>query len=161
MNRTLAPPDWAPVEIEAREMGISAAQLIQWIEDGSLEGERFADGWYVAPPMVSLVPPEPPSYETAGIAFRAYRLGPYLTAGRAWHVFKLPVEGAGPRSIRAQIERRMKTTPELPLPIELAGEPLLIDSTLWCDLAAVLVSLEVLHTGAIDGIPVSENEEPF
>jgi hypothetical protein len=53
----------------------------------------------------------------------------------------------------------MTRVPELPLTLELAGERLLIDSSLWCDLAAALVEFDVLQNGCIEELLLDDGNE--
>jgi len=159
VTKSPLPTGWTPVEAYAAESGVPAESLIRLLEEGALEGAYFAGAWYVAPPLVSLECQFTPGSTSAELIFSACRLGPYLTAGRARHVITLDLEDARPLCARAALDEAMTQAPTLPLPIELGGRPWLIDSSLWCDLAAALAAFEVLQTGAISGIPVSDEEE--
>lgn len=152
------PPGWSSAKAHARETGNPAAQLIQWMRAGALEGAELADGWYLAPPLVSLEFGTTGECAVVDFIFGACRMGPYLTAGRGRQVIALQLDDPEPLRVRAALDDAMTRPPVLPLSIELGGHQWLIDSSLWCDLAAALVSFEVLETGAIDGMPVADDQ---
>ena len=159
MNQTVPPDGWIALDTHASRVGIAAEILLRWIMDGRLEGGRFSDGWYVAPPLVTLEPPTPAGDQTAHLTLSACRLGPYLTAGRGRHMLALRLEDAGPLRALATLNEAMTRVPELPLTLELAGERLLIDSSLWCDLAAALVEFDVLQNGCIEELLLDDGNE--
>ena len=69
------------------------------------------------------------------------------------------LEDAGPLRALATLNEAMTRVPELPLTLELAGERLLIDSSLWCDLAAALVEFDVLQNGCIEELLLDDGNE--
>lgn len=159
MRQTDPPQGWISLNTQASRVGIAAEILVRWIKDGSLEGGQFSDGWYVAPPLVSLEPPTSANDQTARLTLCVCRLGPYLTAGRGRHVIALGLNDAGPLRALAAVKDAMTRAPELPLTLELAGEPLLVDSSLWCDLAAALVEFDVLQNGCIEELLLDDDNE--
>lgn len=161
MSQTDPPECWIPLETHAAEVGIAAEILLRYINDGRLEGGRFSNGWYVAPPLVTLEPPTIADDQTARLTLCVCRLGPYLTAGRGRHVIPLRLDDAGPLRALPVLDEAMTRVPELPLTLELAGKRLLVDSSLWCDLAAALVEFDLLQNGCIEEVLLDDdNEDP-
>lgn len=149
MSQSDPPERWIPLDTEASRVGIAAEILLNWIKGGQLAGDQFSDGWYVAPPLVTLEPPTTADSQTARLSLCVCRLGPYLSAGRGRHAIALRLDDAGPLRALEALEEAMTSVPELPLTLELAGQRLLVDSSLWCDLAAALVEFDVLQNGSI------------
>jgi len=147
MTQTVSPEGWIPLETYASQVGIAAEILVRWIQEDRLEGGRFLQGWFIAPPLATLETPTTADDPTARLTLRACRLGPYFTAGRAQHVIALRLDDPGPSPARAALEEAMTRVPGLPLTLELGGKRVLIDSSLWCDLAAALVEFDVLKHG--------------
>ena len=150
MSQTDPPPDWVPLDRYASQVSIAAEILLRWIKDGRLEGGQFLGGWYVAPSLVTLDPPTGAEDPTVRLTLCVCRLGPYLTAGRARLVIDLRLEDAEPLVALATLKKAMTRVPQLPLPLHLGAERLLVDSNLWCDLSAALVEFDVLQNGCIE-----------
>ncbi len=147
MREPLHPDDWISAEVYSAEADISVQMVIDWIKNGQLAGGCFAQRWYVAPPLVFVQPPPNPSSLTARIVISACRLGPLLTAGRGRQVFAVELDDDRASAALAALNEAMRKRPVLPLAIDLGGTPALVDSSLWCDLGAALVEIEVLAKG--------------
>jgi hypothetical protein len=159
MGDTVPPDGWIPLDIDAARVGIHAEILLRWIKDGRLEGARFSDGWYVAPPLVTLEPPTTADDQTARLTLCVCRLGPYLTAGRGRYVIALQLDDPAPSHALARLNEAMRRIPELPLTVKLAGQRLLVDSSFWCDLAAALVGFDVLQNDCIEELLLDDGSE--
>jgi hypothetical protein len=97
--------------------------------------------------------------QTAYLTIAACRLGPYLTAGRGQLVIGLQLDDAAPAHALARLNEAMTKVPELPLALELAGQRLLVDSSLWCDLAAALFEFGIQHNGGTDELLLGDGNE--
>lgn len=152
MNDPLPPSDWIAAETYAAEAGIALEIVVRWIRSSQLEGGCFGQVWYVAPPLIAVEFPSDPKIQTVRITISACRLGPLLSAGRAKHVFAVDLNDERTSVALAALNEAMCKPPLLPLAIELGGEHLLIDSSLWCDLGAALVEIEVLRKGRVNSL---------
>jgi hypothetical protein len=71
----------------------------------------------------------------------------------------LRLDDPGPLRALATLNEAMTRATGLPLTLELSGERLLIDSSLWCDLAAALVEFDVLQNGCIEELLLDDRNE--
>jgi hypothetical protein len=142
---------WIPVEEYAVDAEMTPGELIRRILAGELPGERHGNCWFVAAPLVVLVP----GGATDGsdlLRIAACCIGPYVTAGRGELGISLRFSDPGWPAALASINSAMRRTPVLPVEIWLNGEHFLVDSSLWVDLGAALVEYQILMDPSIEGL---------
>src|ERR1700744_5145078 len=115
---------WIPVEDYAAEAGMPPSELVSAIIDGNLPGERQGDRWYVAAPLVELVPPGGLDDDIAFLKISACRMGCYVTAGRGDLEIPLRFDDPGRLAALTAFDSAMSSgvPPETPLAISLNGE---------------------------------------
>lgn len=141
---------WIPVEDYAADADLKPSELVSMILDGELPGERQGNRWYVAAPLVVLVPGGS-SDGAALLKISACCMGSYVTAGRGELGIPLRFDDPGRPAALDAINEAMTKVPDLPVAIHLNGEHFLIDSSLWVDLGAALVEFKVLVDPTIEG----------
>lgn len=141
---------WISVEDYAANAELEPSEMVSIILDGNLPGERQGSRWYVAAPLVVLVPGES-SDGTALLKIAACQMGSYVTAGRGELGIPLRFDDPGRPAALAAINEAMTKVPTLPVEIHLNGEYFHIDSSLWADLGAALVEFKVLVDPTVEG----------
>jgi hypothetical protein len=142
---------WIPVEEYALESEMLPSELVSMIVDGELPGERRGNRWFVAAPLVVLIPGGAADGADL-LRISACCLGSYVTAGRGELGIPLRFSDPGWPAALAAVNAGMGAPPaELPVEIWLNGEHFLVDSSLWVDFGAALVEFETLVDPTIEG----------
>jgi hypothetical protein len=147
MTHEATEPGWIPVEDYVADTEIRASELVSLIIDGHLPGGRFGGRWFLEPPVVALVPPIDASGDTAKLIMSVCRMGSYLTAGSSGLPISLGLDDPGARGSLDALLEAMRHDPTLPVEIELTGRRFCVDSSLWLELSAALVELDILQNG--------------
>lgn len=160
MSTTPDPYLWISVERYAAELNVRPSELMSRVLDGTLEGLRQEDRWYVARPRVTLFYPDPDDNTVAELQFRALRLGGYLTAGRSEVVIPLRADDPDKDATLSKLMDAGIKPPAEPLQFRLAGQEWTTDSSLYQDLGAAILEFDVEHDlgDLLQQVPPSESE---
>ena len=141
---------WIPAEDYARQAAFAPSEIVSFILDGALEGQRVGNRWYVSHPLVCLELPDPNDLESAVLKCSVCKIGEYVTAGRGELVIPVRLNDPGVATARATLESAMQKRVELPVCLHLNGERFAFDSSLWFDLCAALVEFAALNDPFIE-----------